>query len=269
MKISVVIAVKDGERWIDKAIRSVLRQSGVDIELIVVEDGSTDSTLRRLRGYGKKISVHVHPFTCGQYFSRNEGIKIASGEYITFVDADDWLSSNALRLCLTEALNTGADITQMSVSRRSHRFSIPLPHHQQYHVRHLLDALSGADWMFPVQCWGKLYKASFLRAHQGEVINFDGFWGEDRLFLLPLAAANPKVAYCPQARYNYRWGGLTTFKRVKPQEVSKVHRTTEEFLQSRGLLTPERKSALAEQERAFLDYISRPLGLRSRLALRL
>ncbi|MCC8038770.1 MAG: glycosyltransferase family 2 protein [Bacteroidales bacterium] len=269
MKISVVIAVKDGERWIDKAIRSVLRQKGVDIELIVVEDGSTDSTLRRLRRYGRRLRVHVHPFTKGLYFSRNEGLKLANGDYITFVDADDWLSKDSLRHAYETAEATQADVTQMTVKRRTPRFAFPLPHPQNYHPDSLLDSLSGDDSLFPVQCWGKLYKTSFLREHQGEVLDFDGFWGEDRLFLLPLAAANPRIAVCPAAKYNYRWGGLTTYKRIKPQEVSHVHRTTEEFLQSRGLLSPERKRALQEQEMRFLDYISRPLGLRSRLALRL
>ncbi len=269
MKISVVIAVKDGERWIDKAIRSVLSQKGVDIELIVVEDGSTDRTLQRLRRYGDQITVHVHPFTKGQYFSRNEGLKLAHGEYITFVDADDWLSPDSLLHAYNMAEDTQADITQMSVKRRTPRLALPLPHPQSYHTVSLLDALAGDDRLFPVQCWGKLYRASFLRAHQGEVLDFDGFWGEDRLFLLPLAAANPKVAYCDQACYNYRWGGMTIQKLIKPQEVTHVHRAIEHFLHSRGLLTPERKRALEEQERAFLDYISKPLGLRSRLALRL
>jgi glycosyltransferase involved in cell wall biosynthesis len=88
--VSVVIPAYNAEEFIEEAIHSALSQSYGPIEIIVVDDGSTDSTSRRVAAFGDRV-IHVHRPNSGGYpgIPRNTGIARASGEYIFFLDADD------------------------------------------------------------------------------------------------------------------------------------------------------------------------------------
>lgn len=87
-KVSVIIPVYNRENLIRRAIDSVLRQSYRDYEIVVVDDGSTDSTPRELDSYGGQIKV-IRQANRGPYAARNAGIKSSEGEYIAFLDSDD------------------------------------------------------------------------------------------------------------------------------------------------------------------------------------
>jgi glycosyltransferase involved in cell wall biosynthesis len=88
LSISVVIPVFNGERFIGRAITSVLNQSRRAHEVIVVNDGSTDCTLDVLKGFGESISV-ISQENAGRSIARNRGINVATGDYVAFLDADD------------------------------------------------------------------------------------------------------------------------------------------------------------------------------------
>lgn len=89
--VSVVIPVRDGERFVGAAIDSVLAQTMRDFEVVVVDDGSTDRTAEILAAYGDRIRVHRQK-NAGVAAARNAGAAIARGAYIAFLDADDvWL----------------------------------------------------------------------------------------------------------------------------------------------------------------------------------
>jgi glycosyltransferase involved in cell wall biosynthesis len=95
--VSVIIPVHNGEKFISSTIESVLSQSYSNFELIIVNDGSLDSTQEIISEYQKKdnrISV-VHQVKSGVSIARNVGINLAKGKYISFLDADDiWLNEN-------------------------------------------------------------------------------------------------------------------------------------------------------------------------------
>ncbi len=102
--ISCVIPVYNGERFIAEAIESVLQQSYRPVQVVVVDDGSTDDTPERLRGFGKRIDV-VTQKNAGQSAARGRGIQAARGEWIGFLDADDLWQPEKLALqmaCLAE-----------------------------------------------------------------------------------------------------------------------------------------------------------------------
>lgn len=90
-KISIIMSVLDGERYIDEAIESILAQTYKDYELIVINDGSTDSTSDRLSAFMGKLDMKVihHPVQRGIAVSINDGLRRASGDSITFLDHDD------------------------------------------------------------------------------------------------------------------------------------------------------------------------------------
>jgi len=94
-KISVIIPNYNYARYLDQAIQSVLEQSYNNVELIVVNNGSTDNSLEVLEKYGNKIRLIDQP-NLGQSGARNSGLSVSSGEYIAFLDADDFWEPNKL-----------------------------------------------------------------------------------------------------------------------------------------------------------------------------
>lgn len=90
-KVSAIIIVLDGERFIAEAIDSVLSQQGPSVELLVVDDGSRDRTAEIVRSFGERARLLGHPggANLGMSASRNAGIAEARGEYVAFLDADD------------------------------------------------------------------------------------------------------------------------------------------------------------------------------------
>jgi glycosyltransferase involved in cell wall biosynthesis len=95
--ISVIIPVYNGQLTIEETVKSVLNQTFTDFELIVINDGSTDSTLDILKKFhDNRIIIYSYP-NAGLSASRNRGIKLARGEFISFIDADDLWSSDKLK----------------------------------------------------------------------------------------------------------------------------------------------------------------------------
>jgi glycosyltransferase involved in cell wall biosynthesis len=97
MLVSVIIPTYNRTKTIERAVNSVLNQTWKKIEIIVVDDGSTDQTNETLKAYGDKIRV-IHQPNAGASAARNTGIKAATGEIISFLDSDDeWLPSKTER----------------------------------------------------------------------------------------------------------------------------------------------------------------------------
>lgn len=98
MKVSIIVPVYNAENTIKKAIDSVLNQDfpQKNLEIIVVNDGSTDNTLRVLKTYGKKIRI-INQNNQGAVRAANKGFKKAKGSYLIKLDSDDWFELNILK----------------------------------------------------------------------------------------------------------------------------------------------------------------------------
>ncbi len=106
--VSVIIPAYNAGKYIESAVESVLRQSYTNIELIVVNDGSTDNTLDVLSHFSD-IKI-LSTSNKGVSHARNVGIDTSKGEYISFLDADDELEINAIEHLLSSCLKWNADI---------------------------------------------------------------------------------------------------------------------------------------------------------------
>ena len=97
-KISVIVPVYKVEKYLDRCVRSVLAQTFRDFELILVDDGSPDSCPQMCDDWAKKDSriKVIHQNNQGLSAARNTGIRAASGEYINFIDSDDWVADTLL-----------------------------------------------------------------------------------------------------------------------------------------------------------------------------
>lgn len=116
--ISVVIPVYNGEKYITEAIRSVLAQQYERVEIIVVNDGSTDGTLDKLAAFGADIQV-VSQVNLGQAAARNRGIQQARGDILGLLDADDLWPRARLAVMLPH-LASGYDVVRGKVVTVSH-----------------------------------------------------------------------------------------------------------------------------------------------------
>ena len=111
-KISIIIPIYNVEAYLDKCISSILHQTYKNLEIILVDDGSPDSCGTICDKYAKidnRINV-IHKKNGGLSDARNAGLKIATGEWITFVDSDDWLESNSLEHMISLANKYHADL---------------------------------------------------------------------------------------------------------------------------------------------------------------
>lgn len=112
MKVSVIIPVYNGEKYLEKCLDSVINQSYKDLEIIVINDGSVDNTLNILKEYQKKDKriIIIDKKNEGQAIARNIGLSKATGKYVTFIDSDDFVDLNMINDFVINSLKYDADV---------------------------------------------------------------------------------------------------------------------------------------------------------------
>ncbi len=117
MKFSVIMPAYNSEKYIEETLDCLLSQSEKDIEVIVINDGSADSTAEIVSRYSEKDSrvVLVNQANAGVSAARNNGIELARGEYMIFIDSDDLIDPDALKTLYSALRNTGADLALFRV----------------------------------------------------------------------------------------------------------------------------------------------------------
>lgn len=119
MKISIVMTAYNMEQYIEEAMMSCLNQTYRDIELVVVEDCSTDSTLTKIRNIAEqdsRVKIIKHETNMGAGMGRRNGINAATGDYFITVDADDWLDADFIESLVNRAKVSGADIVSGGIT---------------------------------------------------------------------------------------------------------------------------------------------------------
>ena len=111
-KVSIVIPVYNGEKYLRECLDSIINQTLEDIEIICVNDGSTDTTADILREYEAKDNriIVINKKNGGSGDARNKGLEIATGRYITFMDSDDYLAPNTYDVAYNTAVKYDADV---------------------------------------------------------------------------------------------------------------------------------------------------------------
>ena len=167
--VSIIVAVCNVEMYIDRCIQSIINQSYSEIELIIIDDGSDDLTGTICRKYAEKDNriIYIRKRNEGQGPSRNLGLQVAKGEYVTYVDGDDWLEKNALEEMCNIADNEQADIVVGDIWYvYENAGAEPKKIYSKIRYRHLQTIQRGE---YPEKIsklrtftWGKLYRRSFL-----------------------------------------------------------------------------------------------------------
>lgn len=158
-KISVIVPVYNTELYIDDCLNSIIGQSFSDLEIIVVNDGSTDKSLELIEAFARKdkrIKV-LNQENKGGAAARNAGVKAAVGEYIAFVDSDDTIHPDTYKISYEKAKETNADILMFGETK----FTSP---NETYY-----DGFKALTIPCSIFLWNKLYKHTFLLEHNFKI----------------------------------------------------------------------------------------------------
>ncbi len=171
-KISVIVPIYNVEQYLPKCVDSILNQTYRNLEIILVDDGSTDASPKLCDEYAQKDPrvVVLHKENGGASSSRNAGLDMASGEYIAFVDSDDWLDSNMYTDMMEILLKHDADIVECGYKYIKENGSVIVSRENTGEIREYdnisaLDALYFGDQIWggiSIVLWNKLYKKSVL-----------------------------------------------------------------------------------------------------------
>lgn len=108
-KVSVILGVYNGEKTINNSVKSILKQSYKNIELIVIDDCSKDNTVKELEKFGTKIKLIKNKENMGVYYGRNLGIKNSTGDIIAIQDADDISDKNRIKYSVNELIKRNVE----------------------------------------------------------------------------------------------------------------------------------------------------------------
>ena len=211
MKFSFIMPVYQCEKYLVTSIQSVLSQTYFDWELILIDDGSTDSSPAICDAFAEKDArIHVlHQNNKGPSAARIEGLKAAVGEYVLFIDSDDIFESDALSI-LCQQITSAPELVVFSYvqdnwkdGERTQLFERILPQSGVIDAAAFCDIytiLSGGYFINPV--WNKAYNRAFLR--KIEVLFPDGISAsEDLVFNMQVFSKMKKVVLCDKALYHY------------------------------------------------------------------
>ena len=180
--ISVIVPIYKVEQLLSMCIESLLNQKNTNFELVLVDDGSPDQCGLICDNYAQKDSrvKVIHKKNGGLSDARNAGLKIASGEYIAFVDSDDWVAPDYLSLMLETLKLSGSDICECEVVRTSGKVEFEHITQSDSEVFSTVEALNQLiiDGTFHQYVWNKLYKRSCIEGIYFPVgkTNEDEFW---------------------------------------------------------------------------------------------
>lgn len=203
IKVSVIIPVYNVEKYIKRALESVCNQTLLDIEIIVVNDGSSDNSAEIIRNFlNDKRIVYIEQENKGQGAARNEGLKHAKGMYITFLDSDDCIDNDFYEKLYSVITKYDADVAAASIIRKRETFEKWRIHYKGVTLYTKRDDIYKAA-KYPEQSyvWNKLYKKSFL-----DKINFkfrEGVYYEDVTAQNDILLNCKKFATVPDTNYYY------------------------------------------------------------------
>lgn len=204
MKISVIIPVYNVEKYLERCLESVLNQTHSNLEIILVNDGSRDSSLQICEKYAmmdQRIKV-ISQSNQGLSAARNTGVEQATGEYIAFLDSDDWLELDAYEYLLDALQRSEVDMivagiarTSIENVRHSDTFEEEILTQEQYMQRFFKIGWQGIEYYV---C-NKLMKASVVKEVQFPV----GLTAEDVLATFRYILQVDRVLVSNKVVYNY------------------------------------------------------------------
>lgn len=240
--ISIIVPCFNCEYTIERTVNSLIAQSYRNIEILLIDDGSTDSTpsvIDAIAKHDNRISIQ-HTVNQGVSRARNCGLELAKGSFITFVDSDDTLETNILQCAVTAQESSDADMVifghadiiqeNQHIDRRDYSIDdlIDLSFTQRDEAFfQVMFTLENSRYLF--SCWGKLIRRSWIAD-----VRFDPAinYGEDTTWILTLLQQKGHITALPDVGYFYcgsDQGLLNSFSKRKFSSIVKAHQQQVKF----------------------------------------
>ena len=222
-KISIIIPCYNVAEYLPKCLDSVINQTYSNLEIICVNDGSLDNSMDVLNDYKSKDDriIVISQDNQGLSGARNTASKYVSGDYIMYVDGDDWIDSDTCEKAVTAAIDYNADLVIWSYIREYSDKSKPKYIFDKKEIifdekgckdiiHKRIVGLCGNELSVPenadslVTAWGKLYKSNLILEKNIQFVNTKLIGTEDALFNIYALSSVKKAVYIPYCLYHYR-----------------------------------------------------------------
>lgn len=221
-KVSIIVPVYNVEKYLKRCVDSLLNQTLKDIEIVLVNDASPDNSLKIMKDYeenfSEKIKIIDSLVNLKQGGARNLGLTIATGEFVSFVDSDDWVEKELYEETYDEAIKSNSEIvffdcliTNDGVKGRY--FSMVDGKNMGMTDENKRKALI----LKPGSCWGKIIKRELLISNN--ILYPEGIFYEDNCQAhLPMLYVN-KCSYLKKPFYNYFQGNLNSTTKLNNEKI--------------------------------------------------
>ena len=258
VKVSVIVPVYNVEKYIAQCLDSILEQTLEDIEIICVDDCSKDGSVEIVKDYMKKDSRIVllsHEVNKGLSCARNTGIAYASGEYVGFVDSDDYVDATMFEKMYVKAKKTDSDIVISNINL----YFEDTGEERVFRDNLFYTFLSGRTFsateypliIMNIGAWDKLYRRQYLLENG---LTFpEGKIYEDHIFTVKAYVTAKRMSVVNEPLYYYRKnsGISITDKEIKNDKYKfdymEMSRLSKEFMKEKGVYDIFRKDYLAYQ----------------------
>jgi len=239
VKVSIIVPVYNAEKYLKRCLDSLVTQTLADIEIICINDGSVDLSRKFLNEYTLTYDriIILNQNQSGQSAARNNGMKIAKGEYIGFVDADDYVDKDFFEKLYNSAVKNNADIAVAGIVRL-HKF------HKKYYLKFdKVNTTSNKNCKFTLcdvpeysYVWNKIYKKNLFLENN---LKFEeGIFYEDVILTPQLLYYSNILTTVPETYYYY-WrnsGSTVTMKTEKHLKDSiYAHQKAHDFITDKNI----------------------------------
>jgi len=208
--ISVIVPIYNCEKYVSRCIESIINQEHKELEILLINDGSTDSSKSICEKYAlQDTRIHlINKENSGVSASRNIGLSIAKGDYIAFVDADDYIDPEMYSSLYLKAIEESADMVFCRIKRfdDSGQFFYPdeknLYRIKNRDIEPLFYTTKYSNYITKVEgvVWRTLYNKKFI---ENEFFDENLKYGEDLLFISSLILKSQKISIVDEYYYNY------------------------------------------------------------------
>lgn len=254
-KVSIIVPVYNVEKYLSECLDSLISQTLSDIEIICINDGSKDSSLEILEKYAQKDKriVVINQENSGVSTARNTGMKCANGEYIGFIDSDDWIDSDFYEKLYNSAKNNDADITVASIIRyRKIEQKYRVKYIKEKAFTDLQDKISACSVPRICYVWNKLYRKELI---QDDLFTPNVYF-EDVIWLPNIIKKANKVVTVDGINYYYRVNNDSIVKRPskkKQQDNYYAKKKMVEFFNENNLKLTKKERTLVKCSYSFFN----------------
>ena len=250
MKVSVIVPTYNSEKTLERCLNSLIKQTLEDIEIIVINDGSTDGTKEILKKYSQKENIRVfNTQNKGQSAARNLGLDEASGDYICFLDADDYAESDGLEKLYNKAIQGNFDVvvSDIDIIYPDHNLLVNSGVKEDTINKQEIKKIMIFSYSSGV-VWNKIYKREILK----NIRFMENVWYEDIHFNFRLFPMLNSIGVINSVFVNYvqTEGSITYTYNEKLYDIVKVFNDLIVYYKQNGLYD----EYFAELEYSYVRY---------------